>query len=123
MRANEQRVVMKHLRARRLVIRVVESHQSIAQERSNAAASLGQFRGGVRRLDGFRQIGSHLRYRVPVAVQPERKLASFPRCKKRLGHLEFTKLSGKGEERVGVYCFPLRHFVEPVAKGKQRIKG
>src|SRR6516225_4451830 len=78
MRADEKRVVEKHLSCRRRVVGVVQSHQAVPQEGHEPAANHRQFFGGTRGFDTTRQIGRRLLVEVGVADVTRGPLHALP---------------------------------------------
>src|ERR1700719_2541995 len=122
MRSDKERVVVNHLGARRIVVRVIKTYQSVPQEGSKQGLRLVQCRVAAGGLDDFYQIGSHLQGSVTIAVEPRGKLGPLTLRKKRLRHLKFPKLPCKWEQRVGDFL-PLGHLVQAIAQRDQRIQG
>src|SRR5260370_34120176 len=67
--AHEERVIEQHLSIWRLITGVVQSHQTVPQERDELAASHRQFAGRSRRLDYLSQVRLNFYLGVGVFVQ------------------------------------------------------
>src|ERR1700683_5419573 len=76
--ADKERIIMQSLGAGRLIIGVVQTNQSVPQERSELTASLFQLCGRRRgRLEHFRNVGSHLHFGVMVVIDSGRPFRSL----------------------------------------------
>src|SRR5258706_13173223 len=93
MRAHEKRVIVHHLSARRLIVRIIQPDQSIAQERSELAASLSDFRRGGLGLEYLGQIRPHLHDCVAVSLESRGIFTFLSRGKKGIWRFQFPNPS------------------------------
>src|SRR6202035_6121489 len=92
-RAHEKRVMVEHLSAGWLIVRIIQPHQSIPQERCKLAASFGNLaRGSLGGFQYFRQICPHLQDRMAVAVKPGGIFTPLASREQRLWHLKLSQL-------------------------------
>ena len=121
MGANEERIIEDHLSARRFVVGVVQSHQAVPEKRHKVGASRIQLVAGRGGLHDFDQIGAHLELSVAVIVKTEGPFSSLTAAEERLGHLEFTKRSGKPHHTLG-HRFALGHLIQAVSQAENSIE-
>src|SRR6266853_706896 len=95
MGADEEGVIVEHLSTRRLIVRVIQPHQSVPQKGSELAPSLSDLGRRGLRFEYLRQIRPHLQYGVAVAVKPRGVFTPLPSREQRLGHLELSKFSSE----------------------------
>src|SRR5260370_33820235 len=89
--ANEQGIVVEHLSARRLVVGIVQPHQSVSQKWSELTPSVGRFLRRARRLDDLNEGSACLQLGVAIVVEATSPSCSFATGKHRPGPLEFSK--------------------------------
>src|SRR5207245_11756563 len=66
--AHEKRVIVEHLRSGRLIVSVVQAHQSVSQKWGELAASVVRLLRGARRLDDLNEGSSGLQLGLAVIV-------------------------------------------------------
>src|SRR5579859_1360634 len=99
---NKERVVMKDLRAGRLIVSIVETYQSVAKKGSQLAERLRQLSGRSGRFDDTGQVCAHLQFRVTVVVNPRGPLISFTGAENRLRHFKIPEFSSKRKQCIGL---------------------
>src|SRR5258708_22208309 len=114
---NEKRVVVKDLGAWRLVVRIVETYQSVAKKGSELAARLRELHGRSGRLDDLGQVRAHLQFRVTVIVNPRRPLISFTGMENRLRHLKFPEFPSQRKQSIG-HVLHVSDVMQSVAEGQ-----
>src|SRR5580704_1870839 len=88
--ADEKRIVMQNLRARRFVIRVVQTDQRVPQKWAELAACLLHLLARTG-LDHSGQVRAHLQFGVTIVVDAGRPLRSLTAAENRTRHFEFPK--------------------------------
>src|SRR5882762_650392 len=121
MGTDEQGVIVKHLGARRLIVRVIQPHQGVPQKGSELAASFGDLAGSSLRFEYLRQIRPHLQYRVAIAVKSGGVFTPLASREERLWHLEFPQLSSKRYQEVG-RALAIRDLIQAFPECEQRIE-
>src|SRR5260370_27210630 len=90
--ANEQGIVVEHLSARRLVVGIVQPHQSVSQKWSELTASVGRFLRRARRLDDLNEGSACLQLGVAIVVEATSPSRSFATGKHWPGHLAISNV-------------------------------
>src|ERR1700722_1584924 len=121
MRANEKGIVVQDLRARRLIVGVIQSNQRVSQKGSELATGCLQLRGRARRLDYFCQVGFDLQFRVAGAVYRGRPVDFLCAGEDRTRQLEFPKLACESEQ-PWARGLPVRHLVQAIAEREKRVE-
>src|SRR5258708_36673596 len=114
---NEKRVVVKDLGARRLVVRIVETYQSVAKKGSQLATRLRELHGRSGRLNDLGQIRAHLQFRVTVIVNPCCPLIPFAGMENRLRHLKFPELPSQTQQNIA-HVLHVSDVMQSVAEGQ-----
>src|SRR5947209_10674319 len=73
--ADKERVIVKHLSARGLIVGIIQADQSVSQERSELTACLGSLLRGSRRLNDLNEGSASLQLGLAIIVE-----AASPRC-------------------------------------------
>src|SRR6516162_8706530 len=100
MGADEERIVMQNLGARRLVVGIVQTHQCVPEKRGQLSAGGFQLRLRSWASKDFGEVGSNLQFSVPAAVNNGRPRTLFVSGEDGPGHLEFTEVSGQRQKTV-----------------------
>src|ERR1700687_820388 len=95
MGADEEGVIVEHLSAWRLIVCVIQPHQSVPQKGSELAPGLGDLGGRSLRFENLRQIRPHLQYDVAVTVKPGGVFTPLASREQRLRHLKLAQLPSK----------------------------
>src|SRR5437879_10533214 len=101
--AHEKRVIVEHLRAGRLIVSVVQAHQSVSQKWGELAASVGRLLRRARRLDDLNEGPSGLQLGLAVIVETAGPGRPFAIGEHGPRHLEFAKLVCKRNQSLRGY--------------------
>src|SRR6266849_4887683 len=121
MGADEDGVVVEHLRSWRLIVCVVQSDQSVSKEGGEPATGVGELSARTR-LDDFGQISAGLQRGVAGIGNLVLVFTSFRGRKDGPRHLELAKLSSQRDERIA-NGFSLGHFIQAIAQREQGVEG
>src|SRR6202030_578151 len=120
-RSQEQGIIVEHLRSGRLVVRIIETHECVAQKRSQLATRRRQVGPRTRRLEDLGQVGSHLHGGMPDIVEPGGPFGSLARGKEGSRHFKLSQTPRQSNQGIGVDFLSLRHFVQTISQCKQRV--
>ena len=120
MSANEQRIDVQNLGARRLVKRIVQAHKRVPQERSQLAACRFQLRACGRPLDHLRKVRLNLKLGMTARIHAGRISDLFPAREDRPRQFELAQLTGQGNQLVTALLSGLLHLCQTVTQRKQR---
>src|SRR5579864_1437002 len=121
-RADEQRIIVERLRARRLVVGIVQPHESVSEEGGKLTArffNLGAW--SRRRLQDSLQVASHLHFGMMVVINSRGPLRSLAVCEDRTRHLELARLTGQ-MNHVLLWLLALLLLLEGIPQGEEGVK-
>ena len=120
MGADEDGVVVEHLRSWRLIVCIVQPDQRVSEEGGEPASSVSELFARAR-LDDFGQIGAGLQRGVAGIGNLVLVFASFRSREDGPRHLELAKLSRQRDERIA-NGFSLGHFTQAITQREQGVK-
>src|SRR5580698_975277 len=111
MRSNKKRIMVKHLRAGRFIVGIVQTDQRVPQKGSELATSCFKLCGRSVLLDDFRQICSYLQFRVMSSVVWRCPTDFLAISKDWARQVEFVELGCEWKQGVTI-AFPISNFLQ-----------
>src|SRR5271169_618332 len=120
--ADEERIIVQRLRARRLVVGIVQANQSVSQKRGQLTTRLVNLSGrSGRRLEDFWYVALHLHVGVMIVVDSRSPLGSLAAREDGPWHLKFPGLGCQADHPLR-RLFPSRLFGQPVPQGQECVE-